>query len=66
MKVVFEANLADASCIDWYIDLSFDYAKQDVEKELRQITGKYVRVTIEAIKEPAKNSISAMPQMAMA
>jgi hypothetical protein len=56
MKIVFEGNLGHANCVDHFVDMTLEYVKQDVEKELHRMTGKYVRVTIEEIKEPVKES----------
>ncbi len=66
-KITFEGDFGHAKCIDHYVDMIMEYVKQDVEKELRQITGKYVRITIEELPDPrVKATISAMPQMAVA
>lgn len=56
MKVIFKGGLAHVNCVDFYVDMTLEYVKQDIEKELRQILGKYVKVTIEEIKEPVKES----------
>ncbi len=56
MKVSFEGNFGHVNCVDFYVDITLEYVKQDVEKELRHMTGRYVKVTIEEIKETAIKS----------
>ena len=63
MKVSFEGNLGYANMIDHYVDMTLEYVKQDVEKKLHHMVGKYVKVTIEEIpdnKVPVKECYAAM------
>ncbi len=55
-KIIFEGDIGHANCVGHSMDMTFYYVRQDVREELHRKVGKYVRVTIEEIKQTEKKT----------